>query len=73
MYCDACGQDLRIDGHIIVGTQVSLLGANPARKKVEELFGKNQFNICYACLLKSLGVKKIKRPKKKASTIKGNA
>lgn len=61
MFCDVCKQDLRDEnGHLVVGMQISLLGANPARKRVEELFGKNKFNICHVCLLKSLGVKKLR-------------
>ncbi len=62
MNCDACGIDLRDenDGNI-VGKEVSILGANPARKRVEEIYGKNKFYICYVCVLKSLGVKKPKR------------
>jgi len=56
--CDVCGYDLKDeDGYAIVGVQVDLLGANPARKRVEEVFGKNQFSICHVCQLKSLGVK----------------
>ncbi len=58
MNCDVCGQDLRDEnGYNIVGVQVSLLGANPVSKKVEEIFGKNKFSICHVCWLKSLGVK----------------
>jgi hypothetical protein len=58
VYCDVCGFDLRFDGKLTIsGVQIDLLGANPARKRVEELFGKNQFKICYVCWLKSLGVK----------------
>ena len=58
MNCDVCGQDLKgEDGYIIAGKEIALLGDHPARKKVEEIFGKNKFSICYICVLKSLGVK----------------
>lgn len=61
MNCDVCGEDLRDeDGVAVIGINISLLGANPARKRVEEIYGKNQFNICHCCRLKSLGVKKVK-------------
>ena len=58
MACDVCGQDLKgEERYETVGVQVSLLGANPMREKVEEIFGKNEFRICHVCWLKSLGVK----------------
>lgn len=61
MNCDVCGENLNYEGEgNVVGKEIALLGANPARKKVEEIFGKNKFYICYVCVLKSLGVKKIK-------------
>lgn len=63
MDCDVCGQDLRGEEGIVIGKKVYLLGANPARKRVEEVFGKNKFNICYVCLLKSLGVKEVESAK----------
>jgi hypothetical protein len=59
MNCDVCGEDLRNeDGKIWPGKSIALLGAHPARRKVEKAFGKNKFDICYVCVLKSLGVKK---------------
>ncbi|MCK5016959.1 MAG: hypothetical protein KAS32_07785 [Candidatus Peribacteraceae bacterium] len=59
MNCDVCGEDLRDEnGSVWAGKQISLLGAHPARKRVEEVFGKNKFYICYVCVLKSLGVKR---------------
>jgi hypothetical protein len=45
------------DGCTVVALNVSLLGANPERRRVEKIFGKNKFNICYVCQLKSLGIK----------------
>lgn len=58
MKCDACGKDLsNEDGENWPGKSIALLGAHPARKRVEEVFGKNKFDICYVCVLKSLGVK----------------
>lgn len=60
MFCDVCECDLRDEtGRAVVAVQVRLLGANPARKEVERLFGKNEFNICHVCRLKSLGIKTI--------------
>lgn len=62
MNCDVCGADLRDnDGFLCVGKQVSLLGAHPAKAKVEEVFGKSEFRVCYVCLLKSLGVKALRK------------
>lgn len=67
MNCDVCKRNLSDEGgKAVVAVQVSLLGANPMRKEVEELYGKNKFNVCYICQLKSLGIKK--KP-----TSKGNA
>ncbi len=61
MKCDVCNYDLTDDSGLAVpGVEVKLLGAHPERKRVEELFGKNQFIICNVCRLKSLGVKQIK-------------
>jgi len=61
MNCDVCGCNLKDErGYNVAALKISLLGANPARKKVESLFGKNQFRICYVCRLKSLGIKEIK-------------
>ncbi len=61
MNCDVCGSDLKDeDGRNVIGKKVLLLGAHPARKKVEEIFGKNEFCICHVCVLKSLGVKEKK-------------
>lgn len=58
MACDVCGQDMKGgERYDTVGVQVSLLGANVMRKKVEEIFGKNKFSICHICWLKSLGVR----------------
>ncbi len=58
MDCDVCGCDLKGDSNRAnAGITISVLGANPARAKVEELFGKNVFRICHVCQLKSLGVK----------------
>lgn len=63
MNCDVCGYSLKSEEGIVIGMKVYLLGANPARKRVEKVFGKNKFDICYVCLLKSLGVKEIKPAK----------
>lgn len=58
MNCDVCGENLNDErGKANAGIVIQLLGANPARKRVEEIFGKNRFRICYVCWLKSLGVK----------------
>lgn len=65
MNCDVCKTSLiDRDGYDIVGKKISLLGAHSAREEVEILFGKNVFNICHICLLKSLGVKPIKKSTK---------
>lgn len=59
MKCDVCECDLQDErNRDVSGMQIDLLGAHPARKKVEEIFGKNRFRICHVCLLNSLGVKK---------------
>lgn len=55
--CAVCGYDLREDGYAIHAIEVALLGANPAKQRVEEIFGKSKFRICHVCYLKSLGVK----------------
>lgn len=58
MNCDVCGENLKDEsGKAVAGVVIKLLGANPARNKVEDIFGKNEFRICYVCWLKSLGVK----------------
>ena len=58
MNCDVCGENLKDEnGKAVAGVTIRLLGANPARKKVEDIFGKNIFRICHVCQLKSLGVK----------------
>jgi hypothetical protein len=58
MNCDVCGYNLTDDsGRANVAVEIKLLGASFERKRVEEVFGKNEFSICYVCRLKSLGVK----------------
>ena len=57
MNCDVCGESITDEDGNWPGKSIALLGAHPARKKVEEIFGKNKFDICYVCILKSLGVK----------------
>ena len=58
MNCDVCNENLSDDmGKANAGVVINLLGANPAKKKVEDVFGKNIFRICHVCQLKSLGVK----------------
>ena len=58
MNCDVCNYDLSDDrGKANAGVCVDVLGAHPAKKRVEEIFGKNVFRICHVCQLKSLGVK----------------
>lgn len=65
--CDTCGIDLRDeDGYTNQAVEVALLGANSARKRVEEIFGKFKFRICHVCYLKSLGVPTLKRDKRKS-------
>ena len=62
--CDVCGYDLRDeDGRAVSAKDVRLLGATPEKQRVNELFGKTQFRICYVCYLKSLGVKEKNTPK----------
>ena len=64
MKCDVCGYDLADDtGYGVPAVEVKLLGAVPEKQRVEELFGKHQFAICYVCYLKALGVKPIKHAK----------
>jgi hypothetical protein len=65
MNCDVCNENLKDEsgklkdesGKANAGVVINLLGANPAKKRVEEIFGKSQFRICHVCWLKSLGVK----------------
>ena len=65
MNCDVCGIDLKDeDGYAIQAVEVALLGANSARKRVEDIFGKFKFRICHVCYLKALGVKTLKDKEK---------
>lgn len=60
--CDACGFDLTDDsGYGNVALSIKLLGAAFEKERVIEIFGKNEFNICHVCRLKSLGIKPKKR------------
>lgn len=59
--CDVCGFDLTDDtGYATKAKEIKLLGATPERKRVIDIFGKNEFSICYVCYLKSLGIKESK-------------
>ena len=60
MNCDACGENMTDEDGNWPGKSIALLGAHPAKERVEEVFGKNKFDICYVCVLKSLGVKEKK-------------
>ena len=64
--CSVCNIDLRDEGgYTQSGIEINLLGATPARKRVEKLFGKFKFKICHVCYLKSLGVKPLKSGSRK--------
>ncbi len=62
--CNVCGINL-IDksGTAVIALGVSVLDVNTITteaERVKSLFGKTDFNICYVCLLRSLGVKENK-------------
>ncbi len=66
--CDVCGISL-IDksGTAVIALGISVLSILSAdtitteSERVKTLFGKTDFNICYVCLLRSLGVKENER------------
>lgn len=65
MNCSACGFDLKDeDGYATPALEVNLLGATPARKRVEEIFGEHKFRFCHVCYLKRLGAKTKKQKEK---------
>ena len=59
MQCDVCGQELMINNVSVVGLSICLPDDSSyvEFKKVKDIFGKTEFNICLTCWLKSLGVK----------------
>ncbi len=58
MKCDVCDRNLTDQyGISIVGISIQISNFIAEEKRVEKLFGKKEFNVCYVCLLKSLGVK----------------
>ena len=67
MNCDVCRHDLRDeDGYITAGLRISLIGYADTKEgqRAIKTFGKNKFDICYVCQLKSLGVKELKPTQK---------
>ncbi len=64
MNCAVCDGSLKdADGYANFAVEVALLGPSPARERVEKIFGKFKFRICYLCYLKSLGIKAKNTPK----------
>jgi len=60
--CDVCGDDLSYKGTDIVAINIVVDIANkkidhPEIFKVKNAFGKLEFNICFLCWLKNLGIK----------------
>ncbi len=61
MKCDACGYNLKDGGGFAnAAIAISLLG-RPEKERVNEVFGKTKFKICYVCYLKSLGIRPFKK------------
>ena len=68
--CDVCGEEYVVWDMTLYGGVSNLLHFDcvnleintnqldhPESKRVEKMFGKGHFNICFCCLLVSLGVK----------------
>ncbi len=71
MNCDVCGHNLKDEeGFATQAIEVALLGANPARARVEKMFGKFKFRICHVCYLTALGVKKKKHIKPGSQSVR---
>lgn len=67
-FCDVCNFDLTDDaGYATVGKTVQLSNSVPEKQRAIKAFGKNKFNICYVCYLKSLGLKEVKETKIKSN------
>lgn len=64
--CDACGHSLTDEnGASVIGIHLELKGdfaEHPEATRVRELFGKLEFDTCYVCWLRSLGVPETKQP-----------
>ena len=63
--CDVCNEELTDveKNTTIIGVlfNISKLDKDHSEtKRIKEIFGKTEFNICYVCWLKSLGIKPIK-------------
>lgn len=62
MKCDSCGYDMtNEDGGSLICVSVQVGEKCPERPRIKRVFGKSDFNICYFCYIKSLGVKRIKK------------
>lgn len=51
--CDVCGELLTCD----TAVEVVVMKTFPIFERIEKLFGKAQFDVCYVCYLKSLGIR----------------
>jgi hypothetical protein len=61
VFCDVCSFDLTDDsGYATIGKVVQLSSSAPEKQRAINMFGKDKFNICYCCYLKSLGIKQPK-------------
>jgi hypothetical protein len=52
-------------GSSLIGMTISVGGEHPEIKRLVKTFGKSEFNICYTCWIKSLGVKPVKPLKRR--------
>lgn len=68
IYCDVCGRNLTHDGESVIGFRYQMLdrrtqpngSLHPEYARIKDVFGKDEFNICFVDWLKALGIKPIK-------------
>jgi len=72
--CSVCGQDMYDPKtkNTVTGIHIGICvkpgeeeGAHSEYKRVIKVFGKNEFDICYVCWLRALGVKPKKQEVRK--------
>ena len=62
--CDVCGKPMYDDeGRESIALHIAVYDHREANR-VKEVFGKQTFNVCFVCLLRTLGVKELKNAKK---------
>ncbi len=60
VHCSVCGESMG-DGNDcnVIAMSCEVSGDHPQTKRVEKVFGRTKFSICYVCFLTALGVQEV--------------